>query len=500
MERCERKRGFFAPRGRIVGRTAATLFALSLSACFGSSAEKDDSDDDNRDGCRLDGECPRGRVCVDIDGNRNDICEGTETCACGTLTPSTGGSGGGGGTSGSGGTSSVGGDGVGANAGEPAVGGSTGVGGSAGTSGCTRDEECARATVCIDDVRGDGDGFCETGEECTCVSVGSGGTGGVGGTGAGGTMIGGTGGRGGGGGNAGANGTALGRPCERAADCGDSRFTCLTSNGLSDGSGPPNGLCTLACTSDEACLALDPRAYCVGFTDAESYCIQECRGGSAGAPKCQLRADFACGILDTTPTTATCLDTNDCGAVEVCVDGVCQNMITACVPTCGGDFDCGSGQFCDFASGLCVPTAPTGLPIGSLCDPTLPDTSDPCNGFCLATDDTNTEGTCAAFCSASASAVGCGWNGQGSAEAGCLFATVVSRDAAGGISLAESDLMMCGSLCNCNADCPAEADLCMDENAGDPTASIQAIFGRGGYCRPLEANETSADSIASCTR
>jgi hypothetical protein len=171
-------------------------------------------------------------------------------------------------------------------------------------------------------------------------------------------------------------------------------------------------------------------------------------------------------------------------------------MITACIPTCGGDFDCGSGQYCDFASGFCVPVRPTGLPIGSLCDPTL--ATDPCNGFCQATDSTGSEGTCGAFCSASLTAVGCGWNGQGTAEAGCLFATIVSRDASGDISLAESDLMLCGKLCDCNADCVAANDYCLDENAGDPAASIQALFGRGGYCRPLLSGETTADSLAVC--
>jgi hypothetical protein len=38
----------------------------------------------------------------------------------------------------------------------------------------------------------------------------------------------------------------------------------------------------------------------------------------------------------------------------------------------------------------------------------------------------------------------------------------------------------------------------MDENAADPSASIQALFGRAGYCRTLQPNETTADSIAGC--
>jgi hypothetical protein len=169
--------------------------------------------------------------------------------------------------------------------------------------------------------------------------------------------------------------------------------------------------------------------------------------------------------------------------------------VTACVPTCGGTFDCASGQFCDFASGFCVPTAPGGLPIGALCDPELPPDQDECNGFCLETDGTGTQGTCAAFCSASSGLVGCGWDGQGVAESGCLFASVISRDSAGSITLSESDLMLCGALCDCNADCPATSDRCMDENSANSSASIQALFGRPGYCRPLQATETEADSL-----
>ena len=386
-------------------------------------------------------------------------------------------------------------------------------------SSCTVDEDCPAPNVCVD-RRGNGDGFCDSGEVCICARVGEGGTGGASGAGgkggttgkggSGGAVI--TGGSTGKGGTGGTTTTsALGEPCTGDADCGGDGLICLLSNGLPSGDGPPNGLCTLACTADDQCLEFANDAFCVGFEeDANmmpiSYCILACTGGQAGAPKCRTRDDFACGILDVMPTTQSCVDTNDCGVNQVCFatnEGdpeVCQDMLTACRPTCRADADCASGQFCDFASGFCVAEEPPGLPIGSVCDPTLPAEQDECNGFCLATDDTNTEGTCAAFCSAGLNAYGCGWVGEGTPDAGCLFATIISRDGAGGISLAESDLMLCGGLCDCNDDCPAAADRCMDENAADPVASIQALFGRGGYCRPLiDANgETEGDSISTC--
>jgi hypothetical protein len=388
---------------------------------------------------------------------------------------------------------------------------------------CRVDTDCSGTDLCVDNLRGDGDTVCEDGETCSCASVGStGGTGGASGSGgkggSGGATLGGSGGKGGtatgGTATGGTAGTtpvmsALGEPCASDDDCDG--LTCLLQDGLPSGDGPPNGLCTQACTSDDQCLEFADSAYCVGFEeDANmmpiSYCILGCVGGAVGAPKCRTRDDFACGILATAPTTQSCVDSNDCTVNQVCfadVEGdppVCQDMLTACRPTCRADADCIAGQFCNFATGFCTEAEPPPLAIGALCDPTLPPEEDTCNGFCLATDDTNTEGTCAAFCSAGLDAYGCGWVGDGPAPAGCLFATIISRDGAGGISLAESDLMLCGGLCDCNDDCPAEADFCMDENAADPTASIQALFGRAGYCRPLiDANgETEADSISTC--
>ncbi len=378
-----------------------------------------------------------------------------------------------------------------------------GDGDGGGDSSCSRDEDCDGNRVCIDNGRGDGDGFCEGGEVCSCATVGQGG-GGTGGStgGTGGTNRGGSSGAGVTGGTGGIVTSALGEPCAANSDC-STGLTCLLPDGLPSGDGPPNGMCTATCGSDDECLEFANEAYCVEFETGVNYCILACTGGQAGAPKCRVRSDFACGILGTTPTSQSCVDTNDCAAGQVCfadVEGdptVCQNMTTACIPVCRADSDCADNQFCDFSSGFCTATEPTGLPIGSLCDPTLPTAQDPCNGFCLATDATETEGTCAAFCSASLDATGCGWTGTGDPpEAGCLYATIISRDGAGGISLAESDLMLCGQLCDCNDDCPAEVEFCMDENASDPQASIDAIFGRPGYCRPLLMGETEADSIS----
>ena len=459
-------------------RLIATLFVLSLGACGGSS-ERDPDEDGSA--CTRDNDCPEGRVCADLDGNQNDTCEAGESCECAVVAP---GAGGAGGAAGTGGT--------------PTNGGT----GGASDPSCREDRECREGRLCAD-IDGDGDGYCEQAENCQCIGVGGGGSSGASGaSGGGGAGKGGSAGKGGGG-SGGTPATGLGAPCIADTDCGGAPLVCLLSNGLPDRSGPPGGLCTLACTSDDECFELASSAYCVGFAEdanlnVVSYCIEGCEVGPTTAPKCDLRADFACGILDTLPATAPCSTTDDCLGGQICFEDVCQDIVTACVPTCGGNFDCASGQFCDFASGFCVPTVPGGLPIGALCDPQLSPDQDECNGFCLETDGTATQGTCAAFCSAGSDLVGCGWDGQGAAEAGCLFATVISRDSAGSITVSESDLMLCGALCDCNADCPATSDRCIDENSGSSSASIQAIFGRPGYCRPLQATETEADSFSVC--
>jgi hypothetical protein len=396
-------------------------------------------------------------------------------------------------------------------------------GGDEGT-GCTEDRECREGRLCSDtgDPDSDMDDFCEAGEVCRCVDPddGGGGTsgsggGGTGGSGKGGTagaIVGGSSGTGTGG-TAGTPTSALGEPCGADADCGGEPLVCLLADGLPSGDGMPNGMCTLPCTANDQCLEFADAAYCVGLeeispTEIVRYCMLACDAGPSTAPKCRLRDDFACSILDTQPGVpeTACAETSECGVGQVCfaeLEGdpeICHDMITACLPTCRADSDCASGQWCNFASGFCLGSDPEGLPIGALCDPTLPAAEDPCNGLCLATDETETEGTCGAFCSAGPNVYGCGWVGDGVPDAGCLYATVISRDAAGDITLSQSDLMLCGALCDCNDDCPAEVEFCMDENSANASASIMAIFGRQGYCRPLiaERMETEANSFATC--
>jgi hypothetical protein len=259
---------------------------------------------------------------------------------------------------------------------------------------------------------------------------------------------------------------------------------------LFDGKSPGGGLCTLPCQSDAECLDVVAGSYCVAF-DADltaTYCLEGCQTGLAGEPKCHERPDFACTLIGVVPTATACTTSDECAVNQLCAttEQVCGDVVTGCAPNCGGDFDCAPGNFCDFTTGLCATVEPPGLPIGDRCDPNAE--TDPCNGFCQAKDEAGTEGVCAAFCTLAPGLLGCGWDGNGPADAACLFLTRLSADPGIG------DVGICGALCDCNADCTATDDRCVDESNGE----IMTLWGRAGYCRPLQTGESESDTFEQC--
>ena len=320
---------------------------------------------------------------------------------------------------------------------------------------------------------------------------GTGGTGtsGSGNDGAGGSSAGkggtGTSGSGGSGGAVAATAN-IGAACEADDDCGTGLVCITTSSTIFGTGGPAGGLCSRVCAGDTECGS---NAYCVPFEEdaTTGYCIEACQLGTAGEPKCHQRNNVACGLLGLVPTTVACTSIDDCTAGQLCDtdEGTCGDVIPGCLPTCAGDFDCEEGQYCSFASGLCTEGTPSGLAVGERCDPSA--ATDPCAGFCSATNEEGTEGVCSALCALNPDLIGCGNSGEDTPDAACLFATLLSEGDAG-----TGDVGLCGALCDCNDDCNAENDRCMDETDG----GIQSLLGRGGYCRPLASDETESDSIA----
>jgi hypothetical protein len=278
----------------------------------------------------------------------------------------------------------------------------------------------------------------------------------------GGTILG-TGG-GGGGGGAGGRGTGgvggvagaspLGRKCLQASEC-KTGLTCLTadSDAFNPG-GPAGGMCTLACTTDDECIAFDPTSLCVGFDSANNvnFCLQGCTEGIPSANKCQGRSDLVCTSL---------------------VDQNGNPTVSACQPSCGSDFDCGARK-CDFRTGICVDQTAGTLPIGSPCDAAA--ATDPCNGICVNFYDSQDAaaakyGVCFATCSLNADGVGCGVDpsAQPPFDVQCLGPSTSSA----------GDQGLCFQLCDCNGDCLNEAFICR------PWGDAQSVTatGKKGYCR-----------------
>jgi hypothetical protein len=84
-----------SPIGARWSLIAVPLFLFQCFVACGDSGSSENDDDDSRSGCRVDMDCREGRVCLDLDGDHDQLCESGEECACGPA-----GSGDGGGSSG----------------------------------------------------------------------------------------------------------------------------------------------------------------------------------------------------------------------------------------------------------------------------------------------------------------------------------------------------------------------------------------------------------------
>lgn len=199
---------------------------------------------------------------------------------------------------------------------------------------------------------------------------------------------------------------------------------------------------------------------------------------------------MGCNLVGLGDLASPCETSDDCGNGQLCDPDTsrCGAAITACNPTCAGDFDCPGKRHCDFSSGMCADGSATGLPFGSRCDTSA--ATDPCNGFCVAMSGTGTDGMCMGLCSLNPDLVGCGWDGTGDADAACLFQTRLSQED----DVGSGDIMICGALCDCNDDCGGEGLYCISEDTG----TLEAIWGRVGYCRPLADGETVAKNTIAC--
>jgi hypothetical protein len=205
--------------------------------------------------------------------------------------------------------------------------------------------------------------------------------------------------------------------------------------------GPQGGYCSVPCTADAECKAVDGDSAC---NLALGYCLALCTPGA---------------------------DTIKCGSgrAQYCVPITDDGILGACLPGC----------FCDPGfPGLCVDTAPTGGGVGTACS-LVTEATDCASGICLEYADPNDPtATIGSFCSANCTAGavnGCGFD---DVSGGVRQAACFEPQFAGG---QVGDIGVCFPLCDITADCVQAADgwtcsLFPPEGA--------ALLGRQGECRP----------------
>jgi hypothetical protein len=218
-------------------------------------------------------------------------------------------------------------------------------------------------------------------------------------------------------------------------------------------------------------------AKCIGFPDQASttrYCLEGCDFGGAASPtKCHGRLDLGCASI-TVPAVG--------------------EVARACVPTCNSDADCGSGLFCDPATGLCSTSPAQGDPVGTPCS----QSNDTCRGLCEKLDLPATGGSvtlCTERCTLGATAAGnktsCGWDATSGSPAAAACIYTPGTNVVSGVG----DRGGCGQLCDCNSQCAATGLVCIPLQGG-----LDLLFKKKGQCTaPKNEDGGISPGIVTCT-
>jgi hypothetical protein len=186
------------------------------------------------------------------------------------------------------------------------------------------------------------------------------------------------------------------------------------------------------------CVVLDDRGTTSTVDDA-AFCLPTCKLGDPAVndDKCRGRIDLVCG------------------------EETAGTGVGYCRPACRSDIDCGA-RHCDLRTGLCGDEALSGDPIGSACDPDMPE----CAGGCI--DHGASYAECSGVCRFGTP--GCGQDTSGGAPYD--FYCYLDPSGKGG----EGDLGYCARVCDCNDDCNRADAVC------EPQAELTSATGRKGVC------------------
>jgi hypothetical protein len=147
-----------------------------------------------------------------------------------------------------------------------------------------------------------------------------------------------------------------------------------------------------------------------------------------------------------------------------------------CMPSCNVDADCGSTSFCNFKSGLCQPTPPTGAKTGAVCS-----TWDECTGLCQWWGGGSS--VCTDRCTIGA-VPSCGWQGPGHVAPALCLASDGWGNLFTGMPQTAGDYGYCIQTCDTDADCqhPAFPACAPISQAPRATPDLPAQSGKEGIC------------------
>ncbi len=306
---------------------------------------------------------------------------------------------------------------------------------------------------------------------------------------------------------------AAGVCCDVACD-----GACMACTAAAKESGELDGEC------GPAKAGTDPRGDCT--ESAPESCGDDGKCDGAGACR-----KYAAGIQCSEPTCAAAVKTNakECDGNGACADAgttpceppTCNGNV--CASDCTSDADCGTGKYCDTASGDCADKRG----IGSTCPADNQCQSGHCvDGYCCNSACTGTcescdgsisigsNGTCAAVSAGidpddectDMGATSCGTDGECDGSGACRqygASTVCEAASCSGSTLTNAKRCNGSGVCGSNGTQSCDPYVCANgtscrTSCSSPSHCISSSFCNGSSCDGLKATGSSCSAAAEC--